>query len=479
MITTIQEWILYLEQAYPNRVAFQYMDYTTGELTKITYARYAGDVRQFASYLYTIIKDPKGKHFGILAGNGYQYAVSLYGVLLAGGVAVPLNPMKRWEELDYEINCGDLCLIFHDGTFMEREPALGAAYGSILRPLTVYQACESAVEVPALYDSERLAVIMFTSGTTARCKGVMLTEKNLMAPIKAFTGVVEEVTDQPITRLFFVMPMYHIGGLVSVLVHTYLGHQINMCCQPKNIYRELKRMESDFTCIAPEILYSFYKNLKKGRVKRLNGIHSISCGSATLDTSLLALFQKYNILVSQSYGLTEMCGGGTSNKSMAAGKIRSVGQPISGVEIKIEDGEVCLRGEAMMKGYYKDPIATAQVIQNGWLHTGDLGYLDEDGYLYLTGRKKNLIILASGENINPEEVEVLISQCPEVEEVLVKEKNGRLCAEIFCAIDQQKTVANYISELNKTLALYTRVSLVEYQEQPFEKTATGKIKRKG
>ena len=238
-------------------------------------------------------------------------------------------------------------------------------------------------------------------------------------------------------------------------------------------------MESNFTYIAPEILCSFYKNLKKGRVKRLNGIHSISCGSATLDTSLLALFQKYNILVSQSYGLTEMCGGGTSNKSMAAGKIRSVGQPISGVEIKIEDGEVCLRGEAMMKGYYKDPIATAQVIQNGWLHTGDLGYLDEDGYLYLTGRKKNLIILASGENINPEEVEVLISQCPEVEEVLVKEKNGRLCAEIFCAIDQQKTVANYISELNKTLALYTRVSLVEYREQPFEKTATGKIKRKG
>ena len=164
---------------------------------------------------------------------------------------------------------------------------------------------------------------------------------------------------------------------------------------------------------------------------------------------------------------------------MAAGKIRSVGQPISGVEIKIEDGEVCLRGEAMMKGYYKDTIATAQVIQNGWLHTGDLGYLDEDGYLYLTGRKKNLIILASGENINPEEVEVLISQCPEVEEVLVKEKNGRLCAEIFCAIDQQKTVANYISELNKTLALYTRVSLAEYREQPFEKTATGKIKRKG
>ena len=103
MITTIQEWILYLEQAYPNRVAFQYMDYTTGELTKITYARYAGDVRQFASYLYTTIKDPKGKHFGILAGNGYQYAVSLYGVLLAGGVAVPLNPMKSCEKLDYEI----------------------------------------------------------------------------------------------------------------------------------------------------------------------------------------------------------------------------------------------------------------------------------------------------------------------------------------------------------------------------------------
>ena len=145
--------------------------------------------------------------------------------------------------------------------------------------------------------------------------------------------------------------------------------------------------------------------------------------------------------------------------------------------MKLEDGEVCFKGTAVALGYYKDPEGMAEAFRDGWFHTGDLGYLDEDGDLYITGRKKNLIILSNGENVSPEELETLLLKNANIREVVVKEKDDKICAEIYCDVQMQDAIEAYINQVNKSLPYYKQIVLTEYRTEPFERTASGKIKR--
>ena len=145
---------------------------------------------------------------------------------------------------------------------------------------------------------------------------------------------------------------------------------------------------------------------------------------------------------------------------------------------KLENGELCMRGGDVMLGYYKDPEGTAEVVDaEGWFHTGDLARVDEDGYYFLTGRKKNVIILGSGENVSPEELEGLLAKCPAVKECLVKEKGKKICAVVCCKEADQQTVRDFITETNRTLPLYKRMSAVEFSAQPLPRNAMGKLMR--
>ena len=147
----------------------------------------------------------------------------------------------------------------------------------------------------------------------------------------------------------------------------------------------------------------------------------------------------------------------------------------------MDDGELCIRGDSVMMGYYKDPEGTAEVIDpEGWLHTGDLARIDERGYIYLTGRKKNVIILGSGENVSPEELEALLDKCPAVTESLVREENGKIGALVWCGEGgeaKQAEVEGYVTELNRTLPLYKRISAVHIAAQPLPRNAAGKLVR--
>ena len=158
----------------------------------------------------------------------------------------------------------------------------------------------------------------------------------------------------------------------------------------------------------------------------------------------------------------------------------AVGKPDDHCEYKLDEtGEICIRGNSVMLGYYKDPEATAEVIDaEGWFHTGDLGRMDEDGYYYITGRKKNLIILSNGENVSPEELEHQLAKCPAVQECIVKEKGQKICAIVCCAEDAQDTVRSFITEYNRTLPLYKRISAVEFSAEPLPRNALGKLLRK-
>ena len=157
-----------------------------------------------------------------------------------------------------------------------------------------------------------------------------------------------------------------------------------------------------------------------------------------------------------------------------------MGQGNDYLDYKLEpDGELCIRGDSIMLGYYKDPEATAEVLDaDGWFHTGDLARVDEDGFYYITGRKKNIIILDNGENVSPEELENLLSKCEAVKECIVREKGKKICAVIYCGEADQQTVRDFITETNRTLPLYKRMSAVEFSTEPLPRTGTGKLLRK-
>ena len=184
--------------------------------------------------------------------------------------------------------------------------------------------------------------------------------------------------------------------------------------------------------------------------------------------------------ITQCYGMTETCGDGLVNYAQAEPHIRALGKPDGHCEYKLDEtGEICIRGGCVMLGYYKDPEATAEIIdKDGWLHTGDLAREDEDGYYYMVGRKKNLIILGTGENVSPEELERKLNACPEVQECVVKEMGKKIGALICCAEEKQAEVRAFLTGLNRTLPLYQRITAVEFSAEPLPRNAMGKLLRR-
>ncbi|MCD7917278.1 MAG: acyl--CoA ligase [Clostridiales bacterium] len=485
MLTSFAGLLQRMEGDYAPRTAFRYWE--DGAVRSVTYGQYAGDIRRFAAWLRANVPAAEGRQVGLLARNHYHYAVCLLGILTAGAVAVPLNVEENWDNIRSQIRRADLVCLLHDGDYLQREPALGEAFGGILAPLDGYTQAEPEAQAPARRNPEEMAILMFTSGTTGRSKGVMLSEKNCFTPLRFFVQTSQVNIQMETPRVFYVVPMYHISGLSGLLTWMAAGAALNLCISMKYLYRDLQAMPSDHVSVVPMILQLWYKDLRRGHRERLGELRNISCGGADVDAGLFAAFREAGISVMQGYGLTEIFGGGTMNCSTDPAKSASVGLPGEGCRLKLMDGEVCLKSDAVMLGYYQDPEATAQAIQDGWLHTGDLGYLDEDGYLYLTGRKKNLIILSNGENVSPEELEQALRRTPEVCEVMVGEARNAICAEVYpayprgCTAQKREDIRSRIRQavgaLNGARSAFQQIRCLCFREEPFPKTATGKLIR--
>jgi long-chain acyl-CoA synthetase len=191
-------------------------------------------------------------------------------------------------------------------------------------------------------------------------------------------------------------------------------------------------------------------------------------------------FRTWGIEILNGYGATE-CSPVTAVNRPHFRKDGSVGHLVPGLEAKAtEDGELCFKGEIIMKGYYKNEEATAEALQDGWYHTGDLGYVDEDNFIFLTGRKKNLIILSNGENISPEELEQNILRDNAVEEVLVYDENGKIVAEIYPSEDHRDDVQYFEklkNKVNKGRPMYKQIATIKLRNEEFIKNATMKIVR--
>ena len=479
-----------MAEQYPQNVAFRYVAADGETVVKKTYAQYAEDIRRTVTYLRENVPDLQGRHIAILSKNCYEYGVIAFGTILAGGVVVTVNQKKTWPELEYELGLVEPVLLFNDGIDYGCREQLEAAYGDRLRPMDAFRDCAPAQGLTNTRKPDDLMVLMFTSGTTGRSKAVMLSERNFFTTTGAQVVFGDAMlaykhehfpeNKNDVLSNFSILPLFHLGTFICLFVWPCKGWALNLSSDLREFYRDLKLMHSDAMAVAPMLMESIYKDVKRGRRERLNGLWNPCGSSAMFDGAMLAELAQEGMMITQVYGMTETCGDGIINYSQDEKHIRSAGKPDDHCEYRIaEDGELCIRGGCVMLGYYKDPEATAEVVdKEGWLHTGDLARVDEDGYYYITGRKKNLIILDSGENVSPEELEGLVSQCAAVQECVVKEKGKKIGVVVYCAEDKQQQVRDHITALNRTLPLYKRMSAVEFSAEPLPRTGTGKLLRK-
>ena len=475
-----------MEQEFPDNVAIRYVAEDGKTVVEKKYREYAQDIRRMVAYLKAEVPDIKGQRIVLLSRNCYEFCVASYGIILAGGVLVTLNQKKTWEELEYELGLVEPVLILNDGIDYGCRAELEAAYGPKLRPMDCYKETAPG-ELTNCVGHDDLMMLMFTSGTTGRSKGVMLSERNMCASLHTYSEVAENwITDRlpagqklPLSHMTL-LPLFHMACFVCVMSYPPAGWALNLCGDIRDFYRDLGLMHSDVMASAPMLVETIYNDMKRGRVSRLNGLWDLCCSSAALDPRMLLELAQNGFVVNQCYGMTETFGDGILNFTQVEKHMSAVGKPDDHVQYKLDEtGEICIKGDCVMLGYYKDPEATAEVIDaDGWFHTGDLARMDEEGFYYITGRKKNLIILASGENVSPEELEKKLALCPAITECIVKEKGQKICAVIYCPEDKQEEVRAFVTEVNRSLTLYKRISAVEFTVEPLPRNALGKLLRK-
>ena len=489
MPMTVYDMIAAMQEKFASRPAFRWVDDATTTVQEKTYGEFVADIRKMTGYLQANVADLKGQRIVILSRTNYEYGVVTFGTMMAGAVIVTLNQKKTWPELEYELGLSEPALIFTDGIDYGYAEELKAAYGDKLRPMNAYEGSEPAAFENRI-DPDGLLMLMFTSGTTGRSKGVMLSEKNYFTAMKMYVDgqkVMPEVAeklapkdmDQPFSH-FTLVPMFHLSGFICYFAYGIQGWTLNLCADPRDLRRDMSMMHSDAMSTPPVLVEMIYNEIRRGNQEKLNGLWTLSCSSAILDPQILRYLVEHGIYINQCSSMTELAGYGLLNVVQEGEHLRALGKPDGFCEVKLDEtGEICVRGGAVMLGYYKDPEATAEAIdKDGWLHSGDLARVDEDGFYYITGRKKNLIILDSGENVSPEELEKLLGKCADIKECIVKEMGKKIGAVLCCEPEKEQAVRAFVTELNRTLPLYKRISAVECTAEPLPRNAMGKLLRK-
>ena len=485
MPMTVYDMVAAMQEKFASRPAFRWVDDATTTVKEKTYGEYVADIRKMTGYLQETVADLKGQRIAILSRTNYEYGVVAFGTMMAGAVIVTLNQKKTWPELEYELGLSEPALIFTDGIDYGYAEELKAAYGDKLRPMNAYEGSAPAAFENRI-DPDELRMLLFTSGTTGRSKGVMLSEKNYFTAIKMYIDgqkVMPEVApkdmDQPFSH-FTLVPMFHLSGFICYFAYGIQGWTLNLCADPRDLRRDMSMMHSDAMSTPPVLVEMIYNEIRRGNQEKLNGLWNLSCSSAILDPQILHYLVEHGIYINQCYSMTELAGYGLLNVVQEGEHLRALGKPDGFCEVKLDEtGEICVRGCAVMLGYYKDPEATAEAIdKDGWLHSGDLARVDEEGFYYITGRKKNLIILDSGENVSPEELEKLLGKCADIKECIVKEMGKKIGAVICCEPEKEQAVRTFVTELNRTLPLHKRISAVECTAEPLPRNALGKLLRR-
>lgn len=460
-----------------NEVAFSVYD--GKEVREISYKTFADDVLRVAGFF--VKKKLKKKHIAIIASNSYNWVVSFFSVIVSDNVAVLMNPALSHEILLKQNEMADISLNIVDNEELYDFFRASGCEVSRLNDIVEYGQI-SPVEL-VFKQQDETVVLMFTSGTTGKSKAVELTIRNLAVCVHTMCQMRMQETKGEASereRVYFGYPMFHIAGLKVMLRALYQTATICMGRGIRYMFADFKMLNPTHISLVPMSVESAIKIMKQtDKVSRReyfgDKLTRVSSGGAAMRNDVVNFLIEQGYTVETAYGMTETTGVGTW-RVLDGTHVGSLGRIGGDTQCRIQDGEILFKTAGIMKGYYKDPEETSKIIEDGWIHTGDMGYCDEDGYYYITGRKKNVIILSNGENVNPEEIEATLGDCEAIEECLVYSDGKGICADVYT--NDRDTTADFIRNYNNDMPMYRQIYKINYTEEPLEKTGSGKIKRK-
>ncbi|MBO5410331.1 MAG: AMP-binding protein [Clostridia bacterium] len=526
---TIREIVVKGTAAGGNKKQFMFLD-KNKEMQEINYNQTWKLISTLGTYFFSKgLK--KGAKIALISENVIEWAFAYYAILVGGNVCVPMDAKLPNEDLeDQLVRCGCDALIYSDKFADLAESVKGNSAITIKEyfPMDKFEEYYAAGEALIANGDDSfdkveikpddLACICYTSGTTGKSKGVMLTHRNIASDCTSSCRVLTG------RHAIAFLPLHHTLSWVSALYATYIVVEWGYLCDSlKDIQKDIVNIKPyNFTGV-PLVVETIYDKiwktarkmgkeelLKKGLkisnflmkfgidirrkifgmvIDNLGGnLDMIICGGAYLDPKYEKGLYDLGIDVFNGYGLTE-CSPVITCNHPGKFKFGSVGTPLDCCEIKIHEpdedgvGEVYVRGDNVMVGYYGEPEATAQAFDGDWFKTGDYGRIDEDGFLFMVGRKKNLIVLSNGKNVSPEELEEkLMTAIPYIKEVLVYEEDRRIVGEFFLNEedypDAKKTLKADVNEFNARMPIFKRINKVRTRDDEFPKTTTLKIVRK-
>lgn len=497
---TIREILVQSEQKFGTADAIRYKISKDTIETK-SYTSLKQDSESFSNALEKL--GARNQHIAMIGLTSYSWLVSYLGTVNSGSIAVPLDVSLPAEEVCELIDRADVTVLVLDEVRKDVAAIIKDRCPKLKHVISMQkkESDEHMLSLTQLLhenngsfdfdpDPDQLCTIMFTSGTTGKSKGVMLTHRNMAENATCLDMKIPERT-----VVLSVLPIHHAYCLsMDILKGLSLGSIICINDSLIRVAKNIKLFQPNMILMVPLMIESFAKKLQDVAglppeivKKEIFGeqLHTICSGGAYLNPSYIDLFQTYGIAILQGYGMTECAPVISTNRSWNINK-QSVGQLMPNCEAKIVDGEIWVRGSSVMIGYYQMPEQTAETLEGDWLKTGDLGYVDEEDFVFITGRKKNLIITKNGENVSPEELENKLGESPLVQEILVRENEGVIEAEIFPDYEfvEKKSISNIHDKLqqlidgyNKTAPAHKKIYSLKVRETEFEKTPSKKIKR--
>jgi len=550
-ITDLKDMLKKTNKLYGERPAYK-IRIGEGQYKIITHK----EIRDMIDGLGTALIDLglKGKKVAVIGENRYEWGLSYLAVACGTGIIVPLDKSLPENELEELIKRSEVEAIFYSQKYDEIIKRIKLNETNNLKHLIsmdldtntegVYSQKELIEKGRKLIESgnrefidakinpEEMNIMLFTSGTTSQSKVVALSHRNISSNLMDVATVLDLNEED---RVLSFLPMHHVfEATAGFLYSLYLGNQVSFCDGIRNILQNLNEYQITFACFVPAIYENIYKNIikkleKDGKlpiIKQLEekykdasmeekkavfkDIHNIFggqvrlfvSGAAALDKDVEQGFRNWGLNLCQGYGLTETSPviGVETNTEFRVG---SIGKALPSIQAKLEDvneegiGELVVKGPNIMLGYYGNEEATEEVLKDGWFYTGDLAKIDEDGYIFICGRKKSVIVLKNGKNIFPEEMEALVNKIEGVKESFIFGKQQSDDAEdvkihVKVVFDRDivkeaykvetddeiyEAISNKIKEINKTMPMYKSIRGIILTEEPLIKTTTNKIKR--
>ena len=551
-VKNIRELVEFSVKKYSNNVAYKYkkdINQKPVEYIEKTYEQVGKDVKALSTALLN--EGFAGKRIAVIGGNRYEWCLSYFSIASAGIIVAPMDKALPEVEITSLVQRSEIEAVIFEEKHLEIFKKLKNDFSNNLKTLICMDNVEDE-EVIKLYDlieggnklleandkrynqvkinEEEMGIMLFTSGTTSASKIVMLSQKNICANLYAYQTHFKILETD--TLLSF-LPIHHtFESSITINYGFFCGAKIAFCDGLRYIQPNLAEYQVSVFVTVPLLLETMLKKINKGieeqgktkLIKIMTKIANfllklkidirkkvfkqildkfggklriILYGAAALDKETIIGFNNFGINAIQGYGLTETSPVLTA-EAETVHRPGSVGYPLDNVEIKILNpdaegtGEIAAKGPNVMLGYYNDEEKTKEAFEDGWFKTGDLGYIDKDGYLFITGRKKDLIVLKNGKNVYPTEIESLINKLEYIDESMVYSReqsktdtllvakivyNKEKMEELYKDQDYEKVIWEAVKEINKELPTYKHIKKIVITDEPMIKTTTQKVKR--